>query len=433
MFIDGDRFKQINDTHGHQLGDFILISAAKRLELLLHEHYMVARLGGDEFTILVEYVNSEEEVTETCDRIIAAFNEPFLVEKNPLFFKVSVGVVFCQDQYTSPDHILRDADIAMYKAKERGRGTYQIFDAEMREQTQEMTQLEADLYKGLEQSQFFLVYQPIVNLQTGELSSFEALCRWQHPEKGLIPPDKFIPIAEESGLIFTLGSWVLHQACAQLVAWIKEYRLEKPPTIAINLSSLQLNQSYFLAQVDRMLEETGMDSKLLKLEITESGLMENSESMNLLLDELRLRNIELAIDDFGTGYSSLSYLDQLPVQVLKIDRGFVNGMIHEGEGSRSPIEIVRGTISLAHSLNIMVVAEGIETEQQYQLLKSYGCDFGQGYYIAKPLSNEDAASFMGYEPRPGANVSIAMDSEILNNTGRFPKFSGLRRRQRKAK
>jgi diguanylate cyclase (GGDEF)-like protein len=431
MFIDGDRFKQINDTHGHQLGDLILVSAAKRLESLLPPRYSVARLGGDEFTVLVEDVVSEEDVTEACDRIVAAFNEPFMVEKNPLFFKISVGLVFCGDQFAYPGQILRDADIAMYKAKERGRGTYQIFDTKMHEQTLEVSQLEADLYKALEQNQLFLAYQPIVNLQNGELSGFEALARWQHPEKGLIPPDKFIPIAEESGLIFSLGSWVLRQACTQLVAWIREYRLEKPPTIAINLSSLELNQTYFLAQIDHMLLETGIDSSLLKLELTESTLMENSESMNLLLDELRARHIELAIDDFGTGYSSLSYLDQLPVQVLKIDRKFVNGITLLGEGSSSAVEIVRATISLAHSLNIMVVAEGIETEQQYQLLKSYGCDYGQGYFIAKPLSNEDAARFMGHEPNPGASVRIAANSDILgNNTGKFAKLTGSRRRYR---
>jgi diguanylate cyclase (GGDEF)-like protein len=388
MFIDGDRFKQINDTHGHQLGDFILVSAAKRLKSQLPEQYQVARLGGDEFTVLVEDVGSEDDVIEYCDRIISAFTEPFHVEKNPLFFKVSVGLVFCRDQYVNPGQILRDADIAMYKAKERGRGTYQIFDSEMHAQALEVAQIEADLYKAFEQNQLFLAYQPIVNLQTGHLSGFEALARWQHPEKGLIPPDKFIPIAEESGLIFTLGAWVLRQACTQLAAWIKEYKLEKPPTLAVNLSSLELKESYFLAQVDHMLKETGIDSRLLKLELTETTLMENSESMNLLLDELRLRQIELAIDDFGTGYSSLSYLDQLPVQVLKIDRKFVNGITQLGEGSSSSVEIVKATISLAHSLNIMVVAEGIETEQQYQLLKSYGCDFGQGYYIARPLSSD---------------------------------------------
>jgi diguanylate cyclase (GGDEF)-like protein len=420
MFLDGDRFKQINDTHGHQLGDFILVSAAKRLLALLPEKYHSIRLGGDEFTVLVEDVKSEDAVIAACDSIVSAFNEPFQVEKNLMFFKVSIGLVFCGDQYAHSGQILRDADIAMYKAKERGRGTYQIFDSKMREQTLEMSQLEADLYKALEQNQLFLHYQPIVNLRTGELIAFEALARWDHPERGLISPEKFIPIAEESGLIFTLGAWVLRQACTQLAAWIREYKLEKPPTIAINLSSLELSQSYFLAQVDRMLMETGIDGRLLKLELTESTLMENSESMNLLLDELHLRHIELAIDDFGTGYSSLSYLDRLPVQVLKIDRKFVNGITQAGEGSGSSIEIVRATISLAHSLNIMVVAEGIETEQQYQMLRSYGCDFGQGYYIARPLSSEDAARFMGYEPSPTASVRIGPNGDIPANLERFP-------------
>ncbi len=426
MFIDGDRFKQINDTHGHQLGDMILDAAAKRLEQLLPEQYKVARLGGDEFTVLVENVKSEEDVIETCGLIIMAFNEPFHVEKNPLFFKVSIGLVFCGNQYLNPGQILRDADIAMYKAKEGGRGTYQIFDSKMHEQTLEAAQLEADLYQALEQNQFFLAYQPIINLQTGQLSGFEALIRWQHPVKGLIPPDKFIPIAEETGLIFMLGSWVLRQACTQLVTWIREFKLTKPPTLAINLSSLELNQSYFLSQIDLMLQETGIDSSLLKLEITESTLMEQSESMDLLLDELRARRIELAIDDFGTGYSSLSYLDQLPVQVLKIDRKFVDGITrHEG----SSIEIVKATISLAHSLNIMVVAEGIETEQQYQLLKSYGCDFGQGYYIAKPLSSEDAVRFMGYEPNNRTRVHI--NSGLHGRTEQLPKLPASRRRHRK--
>jgi EAL domain-containing protein (putative c-di-GMP-specific phosphodiesterase class I) len=319
----------------------------------------------------------------------------------------------------------------MYKAKERGKGTYHIFDSKMHAQTLEVAELEADLYKALEQNQLFLVYQPIVNLKNGQLSGFEALTRWQHPEKGLIPPVKFIPIAEESGLILMLGSWVLRQACTQLAVWIKEYRLEKPPTIAVNLSSLQLNQSYFLAQIDRMLQETGIDSSLLKLELTESTLMKNSESMDLLLDKLRARQIELAIDDFGTGYSSLSYLDQLPVQVLKIDRRFVNGIADAPETNNSSIEIVRATISLAHSLNVMVVAEGIETEQQYELLKSYGCDFGQGYYIARPLSSEDAARFMGYEPTIHSNVQLETYSEIADDTGKFPKFPATRRRRNK--
>jgi diguanylate cyclase (GGDEF)-like protein len=431
MFLDGDRFKQINDTHGHQLGDFILDSAAKRLQSLLPDMYYAARLGGDEFTVLVEDVKTDSEVIEVCETIISTFNEPFQVDQNLMFFRVSVGLVFCSEQYANSGQILRDADIAMYKAKEHGKGTYHIFDSKMREHTLEVAELEADLYKALEQNQLFLVYQPIVNLKTGLLSGFEALCRWQHPEKGLIPPGKFIPIAEESGLILMLGSWVLRQACTQLVTWIREYQIKQPPTLAVNLSSLQLNQSFFLAQIDRILQHTRIDSSLLKLEITESTLMKNSESMDLLLDKLRARRIELAIDDFGTGYSSLSYLDQLPVQVLKIDRRFVDGLTHSGEGNGSAIEIVKATISLAHSLNIMVVAEGIETEQQYQILKSYGCDFGQGYYIAQPLSTEDAARFMGYEPKPGVEVQIDIYNEALDNTGRFPKFPAARRRRTK--
>ncbi|HEX5055430.1 MAG TPA: EAL domain-containing protein [Gammaproteobacteria bacterium] len=430
MFIDGDRFKQINDTHGHQLGDFILNAAAQRLQNLLPEKYLPSRLGGDEFTVLVEDVKGEDTVTGVCNAIITAFNEPFQVEQNLMFFRVSMGLVFCGQQYANPGQILRDADIAMYKAKERGKGTYHIFDSKLREQTQEVTELETDLYKALEQNQLFLVYQPIVDLKTGGLSGFEALARWRHPEKGLIPPAKFIPIAEESGLILMLGDWVLRQACGQLATWISEYRIKEPPTIAVNLSSLQLNQTYFLAQVDRILHETGTNASLLKLELTESTLMKNSESMDLLLDKLRERQIELAIDDFGTGYSSLSYIDQLPVQVLKIDRKFVDGITRTGESSSS-IEIVRATISMAHNLKIKVVAEGIETEEQYNLLQSYGCDFGQGYFIARPLSSEDAARFMGYESQATSTIEVDAYNPDLDNTGRFPKFPAKRRRRSK--
>lgn len=427
LFMDGDRFKQINDTYGHQLGDQLLKSVSMRLKTLLPERCHAVRLGGDEFTVLVEQLESEDQVIEICNRIIAAFNKAFRMEKGQLFFRVSIGVVFCGNQYDYPGQVLRDADIAMYKAKELGRHTYQVFDAEMRGKTLEVSQLESDLYTALKENQLFLVYQPIINLQNEGLIGFEALSRWNHPEKGLIPPDKFIPIAEESGLIYTLGSWVLRQACTQMAAWIKEYKLEKPPAIAINLSSLELNQPYFLAQVDQMLLETGIDSSLLKLEITESVLMEHSESMNALLDELRARRIQLAIDDFGTGYSSLSYLDQLPVQVLKIDREFVNALTDPGEDNPSSVEIVSATISLAHNLGIKVVAEGIETKQQFQQLKSYGCDFGQGYYIAKPLSSEAAAQFMGYASESNPNVRVTANSDVLPDAG---SLSVKRRRYR---
>lgn len=407
LFLDGDRFKQINDTHGHQLGDRILVGAAERLKALLPEHCHAIRLGGDEFTILVEAYVYQEDVVGMARTIIESFNQPFHIEKNLMFFRVSIGMVFCRDQYSYPGQILRDADIAMYKAKELGRGVCQVFDARMREQTRELTQLEADLYTALTRNELTLVYQPIVDLESGDLVGFEALVRWHHPEKGPISPAKFIPIAEESGLIIPLGSWVLRQACAQLAAWIGEFQLEKRPTMSINLSSLELGQSYFLEHIDEVLADTGIDADLIKLEITESTLMENTESMNVLLEELRARRIELAIDDFGTGYSSLSYLDRLPVQVLKIDRQFINTMGGSGDQANGPVEIIKATISLAHSLKIMVVAEGIETAQQYRLLRSYGCDYGQGYYIAKPLSADEAARFICRDRRPHTTVRVA--------------------------
>ena len=396
MYLDGDRFKKVNDTHGHLLGDSLLVAASERLNNLLGDGCHVVRLGGDEFTVLMESVEDIADAETLAQQIVFGFEAPFHVNQHLLFFKVSIGIVECTNYYRKPEQILRDADIAMYRAKELGKGTYQFFDSNMRHETFESIELENDLYFAIERRQMRLVYQPIIDIQTGKLTGFEALLRWEHPTRGNIPPDKFISIAEESGHIFAIGWWVIEEACRQLVEWITDLEPGTLPNMAINISPNQLDQLTFIQKIDEIFSRTQVPSDLVKLEITETTIMENTDIINALLDKLRSRGIELAIDDFGTGYSSLSYLDKLPVQVLKIDRQFVNAITEtdDAEVRSSGLEIVGATISLAHNLNLKVVAEGIETLDQWRHLKELDCDYGQGYKIAKPLEKQDAGNFI---------------------------------------
>ncbi len=394
LFIDGDRFKRINDTHGHSVGDLLLKEAANRLANNLPANCHAVRLGGDEFTVLIDDVEHQQSVTKVPESIIQLFNQPFQLQHLTTYFRVSIGMVICNRTYTKSEEVLRDADTAMYKAKEKGRGTYQIFNVEMRDKDVEQATIESDLYHAVEKEQLFLEYQPIIDLKTSQLKSFECLLRWQHPSQGLIPPDRFIPIAEETGLIFDIGLWVIREAVRQLQCWQSLPDVDPQLTMAVNLSALQLNQPDLLEHIDNILSETQVSADKLKLEITETALMDNSENVNTLLDDLISRSIELAIDDFGTGYSSLSYLDKLPVQVLKIDRSFVDSLINRNEAHEGAQEIVKATISLAHNLNIKVVAEGIETQDQWDFLVEHNCDYGQGYFISKPLSQEKATKWV---------------------------------------
>ncbi len=394
FFLDGDRFKQINDTHGHLLGDLLLQAAAKRLIDILPKEAHAIRLGGDEFTIIIDNVDSERQAKDAAQNIISSFEKPFFLEHIQMNFRVSIGILICGKQYSQPSQVLRDADIAMYRAKDIGRCTYQMFDSKMLEHTLATAAIEADLYKALKLKQFKVVFQPIIIIATGALSGFEALLRWHHPEKGLISPDKFIPIAEDLGLIYEIGLWVLEQACLQHILWSKESKHQNMPSMSVNLSTLQLGQPDFLPSIDQIFKKTNVDTRRIKLEITESTLMENTDIINKLLGALRERGIELAIDDFGTGYSSLTYLDKLPVQVLKIDQSFVSALIDNNEEAKSANEIVKATISLAHNLKIRVVAEGIETRVQRKILSDLKCDYGQGLLISPPLSARDATVFL---------------------------------------
>ncbi len=390
LFIGGDRFRTINDTYGHQTGDKLLAAAASRLRQTCPPEAHVARLGSDEFVVVLDQSSERAPVRELADRIVAAFKEPIALEQLRLTLSVSVGYVITDFTGSDAAQVLRDANVAMQRAKDRGRGLSQEFDAELLQQKLDNTALEAALKLALPRQQFSVVYQPLIVLNSFKPVGFEVLIRWRHPERGMVPPDKFIAMAEASGLIFDIGLWVLEQACRQLQAWQEMFGDDPLPLIAVNLSPLQLEREDFLPRMDEIFQRTGIAPTNIEFEITESALLRHTDTVDKTLEALRERGIRLAIDDFGTGYSSLSYLDKLPVQVLKIDRSFVNALVENNQTNTNASEIVRATIALAHNLGMTVVAEGIETDQQLKLLKSFGCDFGQGYFFAKPLAPADA-------------------------------------------
>ncbi|MCL1490245.1 MAG: EAL domain-containing protein [Pseudanabaena sp. Salubria-1] len=382
FFIDLDRFKMINDSLGHSVGDLFLQAIAEILQGCLRSIDTVARLGGDEFTILVDDIQDVGEALVVADRILNKFLSPVIVKGEAIFPSASIGIVISTPDYDNCADLLRDADIAMYRAKSLGKGRYTLFDQEMYEQTLRLTQLESELHYALEHQEFELYYQPIVSLITDELSGFEALIRWKNPKRGLISPIEFIPLAEDTGLIIAVGDWVLKEACQQLKTWMQKFPEAANLKMSINLASHQIREPDLLDKLDVILAETGVDGGSIRLEITEGTLMDQGEQTINKLAQLRARNIQLSIDDFGQGYSSLSYLHRFPINILKIDRAFVNQMTDGGEN----IEIVRTITMLAHTLNMSVVAEGVETEQQVEILKKLGCEFGQGYLFSRPLA-----------------------------------------------
>ncbi|MGD1928263.1 MAG: EAL domain-containing protein [Leptolyngbyaceae cyanobacterium] len=389
LFLDGDRFKTVNDSLGHLVGDQLLVEVAQRLRQAISTKYPIARLGGDEFTILVQESDPLSCAQAVAQSIAVALEKPFCIEQQTVFFSASIGIVIGPDDYTQPEQVLRDADIAMYRAKAKGKAEYLYFDAAMRQDAMEVMQIEQDLRSAIEQECLQVYYQPILSLQTNLIVGFEALLRWQHPTYGYVSPARFIPIAEETGQIHKLGLWVLQQACQQVASWRAESKLLQPSWVSVNLSAKQLAQPDLVDCIDEILRQTNVPGSDLKLEITETGLMENIKTASQLLLQLKERKIRLAIDDFGTGYSSLSYLHQFPVQTLKIDRSFVKELESNGKA-----EIVQATIALAHNLDLEIVAEGIETEYQKQVLKNYGCELGQGYLFAKPLDADGATRYL---------------------------------------
>ena len=389
LFVDVDRFKVVNDSLGHRAGDELLVGIARRLESCLRPGDTVARPGGDEFTVLLEAVADASDATRIADRIQQVLGAPFQVGGQEVFATVSAGLAFSGAGYEDPQDLVRDADLAMYRAKAKGGARCEVFDRAMHERVVAMQRLETDLRRSLGRGELHLVYQPLVHLATRAVVGFEALVRWQHPERGRIAPGEFIPLAEETGLIGEIGAWVLREACRQASAW-QAALPGQCPVMAVNLSSRQFLRHDLVALVRRTVAETGMDPRRLHLELTESAVMENGESVVPVLRELKSLKVHLCLDDFGTGYSSLSYLHELPIDTLKIDRSFVGRMGRSGEN----VEIVRTIVALGQSLHKRVVAEGIENNDQLAQLRALQCAYGQGHLFAEPLDAEHAEALL---------------------------------------
>jgi diguanylate cyclase (GGDEF)-like protein len=382
--FDCDNFKVINDSLGHSVGDSLLKAIPSRLKSCLPQGIFMARLGGDEFIILLPQIKNLATAISATEKIQQEFTVPFSVGKREIFLNFSLGIVLGTAEYDQPEKLLRNADLAMYQAKALGKGQYQVYNQQMHQRAVERLQLEIDLRQALKNNEFTLHYQPIVCLKTGHISGFESLVRWQHPQLGMISPGKFIPVAEETGLIIPLGIWVLKEACRQIKVWQEKYDSFLSLTVNINVAVQQFSYSRLIVEIDKILAETQLSSSCLKLEITESAIMENSDSAHAILQQLRDRNIKICIDDFGTGYSSLSYLHQFPVDNLKIDRSFVSRIKNVDE----PNKVIDAIVNLAHHLDITVTAEGIETEAQLDYIRKVDCEYAQGYHFSKPLNAE---------------------------------------------
>jgi diguanylate cyclase (GGDEF)-like protein len=395
LFLDLDRFKVINDSLGHMAGDQLLVEIARRLEGAMRPGDTVSRLGGDEFVVLLDDLGDAGEAESVAARLQRQLSVPCDLDGHEVFTTVSIGIAHGSTGYHRPEDLLRDADTAMYRAKQLGKARHEVFDQAMHARAMDLLRLEKDLRWAVERGELFIQYQPIVSLDTGALRGFEALVRWQHPERGLILPAKFIPLAEETGLIIPIGRWVLGEACRQMRQWQQLSPTDAPLPINVNLSGRQFMQPDLLEQIREILRETGLDPRSLKLEITESVVMEDIDTATRTLEQLRALGVELGIDDFGTGYSSLSYLQRFPVGTLKIDRSFIS-RITESDGTA---EIVRTIMKLAQTLGMEVVAEGVETERQRAQLKALECEFGQGYYFSRPMDREAAEElFLTYFP-----------------------------------
>ena len=401
LFIDIRRFKNINDSLGHTIGDKVLMIAAKRFVRMLTEADHVARIGGDEFAIILRNLSTVGKAQKVARRIFRSISQPFSLSGNRISISVNIGIAPCDVEYNTPEEILRDADIAMHYAREKDRGVA-VFSKDLRERFLERARFEMDLRHAVERDELVLNYQPIVSLQDGRLIGFEALLRWHHSEVGLIPPVKFIPIAEDSGLIAPITVWILGETCNQLAKWQKISAASKDLIVSVNISGRHLETNELIDDVELALESANLGPDSLKLEFTESVAMENAEHTINVLNQLNKIGVQLSIDDFGTGYSSLSYLHRLPFDTLKIDRSFVNAVGENGENS----EVLQTIISLAKNLKMRVIAEGIETLSQLNLLRNLGCDYGQGFLIAKPKPVQEAERMIYERPNwlPGVYI-----------------------------
>jgi diguanylate cyclase (GGDEF)-like protein len=401
LFLDLDRFKNINDSLGHTHGDLLLVAFAERLERTLRPIDTLARFGGDEFAILLSGMSDATDAVRVAQRIQDELSQPFVLDKNSAFATASIGIALSSSGYDRADDILRDADIAMYRAKENGKARYELFDHGMHARAVSRLQLESDLRQAIEQKEFCVYYQPIVSLQTGRLAGFEALVRWNHPRRGLVSPADFIPVAEETGLIVPIGEWVLNEACARVRQWQIDSPSHRSLSLSVNLSARQVAQPDLLNRIKEALENSKLNPHCLKLEITESVVMENAEAAAQMFKQLRALGVQLSIDDFGTGYSSLSYLHRFPLNYLKIDRSFVMRLTTDNDNA-----IVRTISTLARNLGMEVIAEGIETEEQFQQLKMLGCEYGQGFLFSRPVGNDDVEHLLAQDARRDTEADL---------------------------
>jgi diguanylate cyclase (GGDEF)-like protein/PAS domain S-box-containing protein len=383
LYLDIDRFKLVNDSLGHSVGDNLLGAFAKRIQESLRDVDILGRFGGDEFVILLEDIENSEYASGVADRLQQELKRPFMVEGKEVFAPASFGVVLNTKDYDHAENIIRDADAAMYHAKENGKAQYKVFDKTLHKKALHLLQRETDLRKSIHTNEFENHYQPIVDLRTSSLVGFEALIRWNHPQLGLIYPGSFISIAEETGLIIPITQLIAEQACEDLCQWQKQLKDQLKLTMNINISSKHFLSPTLMDDIKEILDRTGMPPEQLKLEITETALMEDADETIRLVHRLKDFGLKLVIDDFGTGYSSLSYLQRLPIETLKVDRSFVSRIQTQPDGNRNIVEAI---ISLAHRLEMIVVAEGVETEEQFAILLEMNCQFGQGYLFSRPLS-----------------------------------------------
>ncbi len=403
LFLDLDGFKMINDSLGHLVGDQLLLAVSERLEKCLRltdtvarlgDTFTMARLGGDEFTVLLDDLKDPGDARLAADRLMKVLAPPFMLGGKEVFTSASVGIALSNSAYDSPDDMLRDADTAMYRAKSLGKARYEVFDADMRASLVARLQIETDLRHGLERGEFRNFYQPIVALDSGRIVGFEALLRWQHPTRGLLSPDEFIFVAEETGLIRELGWWNLREACRQLSEWKSNSDNYLNFTMNVNLSAKQFLQPNLVEEIRNLMQELAFSPETLKLEITESTVMIDPAATTKMLQQIKSLGILLAIDDFGTGYSSLSYLHRFPLDTLKIDRSFISGVGEGGEG----MEIAQTIMPMAKNLRLDVIAEGVETFEQVALLKKLNCKYAQGYYFSKPLAAEEVGLLLAETP-----------------------------------
>jgi len=395
LFIDLDRFKLINDSLGHLIGDHLLIAIVGRLQACLRPTDLIARFGGDEFTILLENLSDISDTIRVADRIQTSLSLPFNLSGQEVFITASIGIALSATSYNQPEDLVRDADIAMYRAKIGGKARYEIFNPSMHDRAVVRLQMETDLRLAIERQEFLIHYQPMVSLSSGRIIGFESLLRWQHPERGLLFPGEFIIVAQEAGLMVSIDQWVMRQACQQIQQWQEQTSRFPPLSISVNICNIHFIQANLVKEITQILQQTSLDASRFKLEITENVIMENHRSATATLSQLKALGIRLVIDDFGTGYSSLSRLHGFPIDELKIDRSFVSKI----NAKEKNLEITEIIVMLGKKLGLDVTAEGIETAEQLAQLKEMKCTYGQGYFFSQPLSSEAAEALILANPQ----------------------------------